>query len=601
MPESELHTTDAASRSWLEVIDSDSPLLLIAPHGGRAEPRTRSMLNPKVNDLHTADITRGLAERLRASALINVAMDRNRLDCNRLPQIIEHAPWLLEMIASRIGAIVARHGRVTVLIIHGWNIIEPRLDFGLGLRRSGAELRPPGSACVSACDDFINGQLAGLAERLRRHGIKPSYGMRYPGGGLQNLLQAFSARHRGSPHASLRSISETAMSGVIDAAQLELSVSIRMPGDLRMRCEDAIAEVFSTNGTDSHTTRAPIVINREPRPAVAKSEIGAAATVAAPGRVGIEFYDPAAHFGAMASFDIGGAGMGARIMMLFDGHRAALFTAEGRPTKSASGVTHGPLSLRRENDSVVLAFRGPAVIVPDATAYLSIERALASGRLDGDAEVEVRFQIDHAGHESEFDFDRILSSSGSGQPGPSTSVAFGRAAGQVRIDGAARTLNGFARAGLSFTGLGPQKFITRRMIWVSLRFQDHDTPHALEARAVVTADAPPNASARILAADGWSPCELRDLKIDTLSVEEPPHHIFASLTRADGSSCELDGSVECFIPLSRPGPEQSRIYTSLGFASFRVGTHRGVGMFEYSRVADSVQPAADENEDSDSD
>ena len=166
------------------------------------------MLNPKVNDLHTADITRGLATRLGASALINVAMDRNRLDCNRLSQIIERAPWLLEMIADRVDAIVARHGRVTVLLIHGWNIIEPRLDFGLGLRNSGGELRPPGSACVSACDDFINGPLAGLADRLHQHGIKPTYGMRYPGGGLQNLLQAFTARHRESPNAALRSISE---------------------------------------------------------------------------------------------------------------------------------------------------------------------------------------------------------------------------------------------------------------------------------------------------------------------------------------------------------------------------------------------------------
>src|SRR5271166_6276977 len=395
MPESGLHTAAAASESWLEVIDSDSPLLLIAPHGGRAEPRTRWMLNPKVNDLHTADITRGLAQRLGASALINVAMDRNRLDCNRLSQIIERAPWLLELIADRVGAIVSRHGRVTVLLIHGWNIIEPRLDFGLGLRHFGGELRPPGSACVSACDDFINGPLAQLADRLHGHGIKPTYGMRYPGGGLQNLLQAFTARHRQSPHAALKSISETAVNGVVDAAQLELSVSVRMPGDLRTRCEDAIAEVFSANGADSPTTaRAPLVVNRLPRPAVAKSEIGAAATVAAPGRVGIEFYDPAAQFGAMASFDVGGPGMGARIMMLFDRRRAALFTAEGRPTRSASAVTHGPLSLRRDGDSIVLAFRGPAVIVPDATAYLSIERALASGRLDCNTEVDVRFEID---------------------------------------------------------------------------------------------------------------------------------------------------------------------------------------------------------------
>ncbi|MGA6973080.1 MAG: hypothetical protein WBY93_15710 [Candidatus Binatus sp.] len=597
MPASGLHTANAASESWLEVIDCDSPLLLSAPHGGRAEPRTRSLLNPKVNDLHTADITRGLAARLGASALINVAMDRNRLDCNRVSQIIERAPWLLEMIAERVDAIVARHGHVTVLLIHGWNIIEPRLDFGLGLRSAGGELRPPGSACVSACDGFINGPLAGLAERLRHHGIKPTYGMRYPGGGLQNLLQAFTARHRESPNAPLRSISEISMRGVVDAAQLELSVALRMPGDLRARCEDAIAEVFSANGAEPHAARTPIVVNRAPRPAVAKSEIGAAATVAAPGRVGIEFYDPAARFGAMASFDVGGAGMGARIMMLFDGHRAALFTAEGRPARSASAVTHGPLSLTRDGDSIVLAFHGPAVIVPDATAYLSIERALASGRLDCAAEVDVRFEIDRAG--GEFDFDRILASSGAPQDAPSSSAAFGRIAGQVRLDGATRTVRGFARAGMSFTGLGPQKFTTRRMIWAS--FDDEEAPRALEARAVATADAPANQSARILGVGGWSPCELGDLTIETPSVEEPPHRILACLKRADGSLCEIEGDVECFIPLSRPGPEQSRIYTSLGFASFRIGAHRGAGMFEYSRVADSVLTATDDGEDSDSD
>src|SRR5271163_749601 len=483
MPASGLHTATTASESWLEVIDSDSPILLIAPHGGRAEPRTRSLLNPKVNDLHTADITRGLAARLGASALINVAMDRNRLDCNRVSKIIERAPWLLEMIAERVDAIVARHGHVTVLLIHGWNIIEPRLDFGLGLRSAGGELRPPGSACVSACDGFINGPLAGLAERLRGHGIKPTYGMRYPGGGLQNLLQAFTARHRESPNAPLRSISEISMRGVVDAAQLELSVALRMPGDLRARCEDAIAEVFSADAAEPHVGRVPLVVNRAPRPAVAKGEIGAAATVAAPGRVGIEFYDPASRFGAMASFDVGGAGMGARIMMLFDGHRAALFTAEGRPARSANAVSHGPLSLTREGDSIVLAFCGPAVIVPDAAAYLSIERALASGRLDGDTEVDVRFEIDRAG--GEFDFDRVLSVSGASTEAPSSSAAFGRVSGQVCIDGSTRRLNGFARAGISFTGLGPQKFTTRRMIWAC--FEDEEAPRAIEARAIETA------------------------------------------------------------------------------------------------------------------
>src|SRR5258708_9619251 len=144
MSESMANRESSAPDSWLEVIDSDSPILLIAPHGGRAEPRTRALLNPKVNDLHTADITRALALRLGASALINVGMDRNRIDCNRLSQIIEHAPWLLEMIAERIAGVVARHGAATVLLIHRWNIIEPRIDLPLGLRSVRGEPSPPG-------------------------------------------------------------------------------------------------------------------------------------------------------------------------------------------------------------------------------------------------------------------------------------------------------------------------------------------------------------------------------------------------------------------------------------------------------------------------
>jgi hypothetical protein len=67
----------------------------------------------------------------------------------------------------------------------------------------------------------------------------------------------------------------------------------------------------------------------------------------------------------------------------------------------------------------------------------------------------------------------------------------------------------------------------------------------------------------------------------------------------DGSVFELEGRAECFIPLSRPGPEQSRIYTTLGFASFNSGTNRGAGMFEYSRRAESVMTADDDDSDAD--
>jgi len=42
---------------WLEVIEGSAPLLLIAPHGGRAGAAAHAILHPKVNDLETAEIT----------------------------------------------------------------------------------------------------------------------------------------------------------------------------------------------------------------------------------------------------------------------------------------------------------------------------------------------------------------------------------------------------------------------------------------------------------------------------------------------------------------------------------------------------------------
>src|ERR1700733_7501587 len=211
------------SASWLEVIEGDAPILLIAPHGGRAGAAARATLHPKVNDLETAAITRDLANRFHASALINAGMDRNEIDCNRLSQIAARAPWMLDLIADRASRIGDRHGRATVLLIHGWNVIEPRIDFGLGLRQANGRLRPPVGAHVSASNEFIHGTVAGLFAKLDAAGIIPTFGLRYPGGASQNLLQAFTERHATSEIRALRRLAELAASRVIDALQLEMS------------------------------------------------------------------------------------------------------------------------------------------------------------------------------------------------------------------------------------------------------------------------------------------------------------------------------------------------------------------------------------------
>jgi hypothetical protein len=572
----------AAPAPWLEIIEADSPLLLIAPHGGAAGARARAKLHPKVNDLHTAAITRELAVRTGACALINSGMDRNQLDCNRIPQLAEHAPWMLELVAERLARMVDRYGRATVLLIHGWNIIEPRVDFGLGLRRHGDELRPPGSAHVSARDEFIHGPLAELAARLREGGIQPTWGMRYPAGGVHNLVQAFTGRHRDSAIAPLREIAAISAHGGVDAAQLELSVAVRMPGELRARCLDALASVFRSGSDRIRPAAHPaarVVRAAAPRPAAP------ARVAAVPARVGIEFFDPATNVGGMASFDLGAGGTGARIMMLLGHRRLALFTAEGRPQISGTRLALGPLAVEIAGGDLTFRFRGPAVIVPDAAAYLSIERALASGRLDPQVRIEARMRIDTDG----FNLGSIAA--GASQPASSQApiAAFATLAGEVRAQGFAGSIEAAARAGMSFTGLGPQRFRARRMIWAS--FAD-GSPSALELRSITGEAGARHLTARVLADGGWRSGNLASLAIDAPSPEQPPPRIDASFDHDAGAPSTISGRVAAFIPLSRPGPDQSRIYTSLGFARFECGGRSGTGMFEFSRRHDAPSESA---------
>ncbi|MGO9605907.1 MAG: hypothetical protein ACLQAT_21380 [Candidatus Binataceae bacterium] len=579
--------TIGTSASWLETIDADSPLLLIAPHGGRAGQAARAMLHPKVNDLRTAEITRELAERLGASALINSAMDRNQIDCNRIPQIAEHAPWMLEIIANRLAAIIDRHGHATVLLIHGWNIIEPRIDFGLGLRTQGRELRPPGSAHVSASDEFINGPLANLAARLGAAGIKTTFGMRYPAGGVHNLVQAFTGRHRESAIPALGRISAIAAQGLVNTAQLELSVSVRLPGVIRERCVDAISASFSGEEHAGAPGPSHFSIVRMPR------AVPRPASVTAPLRVGVEFYDPSSRIGAMASFDLGNPGFGARIMMIVGERRVVLCTCEGHTRREANKLSLGPLSLSIDGGNLVLNFEGPAVVVPDGSTYLSIERALATGHLDAGARISVQMPIAGSGFDPAVLFGEAVADSA--QRG-STSF-FSVASGHATIESATLPLHASARAGISFTGLGPQRFRQRRMIW-ALFDDDRADPRAIEVRRVDDDGGPSHQSARAFSGETWSVLNLDRLEIEYSSVDVSPHRLEASANAPGGAALGLIGNANAFVPLSRPGPDGSRIYTSMGFGTFRSGERSASGMFEYSRRVDA---ASDDDAEGDTD
>jgi len=580
--------------SWLDVIEGAAPILLIAPHGGRMGPATRAVLNPKVNDLYTAEITADLATRLRATALINHGMDRNRLDLNRLSQLVAHAPWFLDLIADHLEAIIERHSRATVLIIHGWNVIQPRLDLGLGLRRHGNELRPAGSAHVSARDEFIHCELAELTSRLSSHGIAASFGLRYPAGGAQNLLQAFTDRYADSDAGALKRLSSMAANETIDAAQLEFSVSIRMPGELRRNCVASIGDVFGSRPSQPSPPDIR-VIRHTSRPSSPR-RAATPTTPPMPIRIGVELFDPMSKTGAMASFDLGPGAIGARVMILLPNRGVALFTGEGKVSRESGRISLGPLSLGLDGDALELGFNGPGVIVPDAANYLSIERALASGWLDEKMRLTIRMTSQSASVEEMLS---RLAEPNDAPPKTASEPLFGRVEGSINIDGfRAEFDRGFARAGVSFTGLGANRFDSRRMVWAS--FDNASGSSAVELRSIC-ADAGEHRSGKILASSTWSDCTVHRIEVETSGPDTPPETLGAEFALADESAPRrMTGAISAFVPLARPGPEGSRIYTTLGFAQFDLGGNRGGGMFEYSRRAGAAAGGAadsDETED----
>jgi len=592
----------ATNRSWLETIRGAAPILLIAPHGGRAGAAAAATLHPKVNDLETAAIARELAARLDASALINSGMDRNQLDCNRVDQIAAQAPWLLELIKDELARILDDAGRATVLLIHGWNIIEPRVDLGLGVRERAGRLQPTGAAFVSASDAFINGPAAALSKRLRAAAITPSFGLRYPGGGAQNLLQAFTQRHAASTDPRLRAIAQLATER-LDALQLELSVALRLPGPQRRAALDAVVETFSC---DAPSLTAPALkIDRGPAPLRPK-KVSTAPRDLPLVRIGVEFYDPETRLGGMASFDFGPNAAGGRIMMLFERHHVALFTGEGGAAREGSRLSLGPLSFDGARSGGALRFSGPAVVVSDSAAYLSVERALAQGRIDPAMEVEAAFAFEDA----DADFASLLATLEAAltrDAAPDSSwrelertlpryAAFGRLRGFVRCEGRRRELNAVSRVGISFTALGPQRFVERRMVWACSN-SGSAGQIAVELRELRLGEHGRQGKALVRAGGSWREAELPVFALETQSALAPPDAIHATV-HLDGRKMELIGTPETFMSLSRPGADGARIHTMLGFSVFQIGQASACGMYEYSRrVVQSPDANGDTGED----
>ncbi len=392
------------------VIPGTTPVILVAPHGGCRDPdRPLPLAHPrKVNDLHTAALTETLARATGAAALINDDVDRNAVDLNRISEAHDGAPAFLDALGDLILAARSRHGRATVLTVHGWNVGQPTVDVGLGVRPGPTPLTVGDDAAVSPA--FASSSLPALLGALAAEGIGVSIGARYPARGRENLLQLFTPRYRDDPRPVVRALA--ALGPITDAVQLELGIPLRWEGKWRERLVRALLAALPALAAPAPIMSDPAAVPSVDLPSTPQT---------------LEFVTP---LGAgLARIDAGGS----RLLLLPPEGGLLLFTGERSAAASPHGL--GVLAVRHSPHGAAWRFTGPMLRFPDTEPFLDLELGLARATL-----VEAELALEFA-------------------PLRGTEPRFGHVRGQVIVDGAAMPLEGPAYAGATTRG-APAMFHT---------------------------------------------------------------------------------------------------------------------------------------------
>ena len=351
------------------LIAGATPLVLVAPHGGRRDTARRpwGAAPLKVNDLHTAALTAELARVTGASAIINTAADRNDVDLNRVSAAHDRAPWFLERLADVLAATLGRHGHATLLTVHGWNVVQPAIDLGLGCAPGADPFSVGPDAAVSPA--FAAVAVRALVGACAGHRIAATVGARYPARARENLLQLFTRRYAGDCRSRVAALAS--MASAVDAVQLELGIPLRWPGPWRTRFVEACRRAL------------PSLTAGDGDVAVGEPATGRPANALVPCR--LQF--AGVPFSGLAAL---GADGGARLLLL--PHDGGLLLFTGERAGGLAVATTGP-------GAVSLCYAGPLLRFPDTRPFLDLERGLAAGRIV-DAEVRMTFTPAHAGSEA---------------------------------------------------------------------------------------------------------------------------------------------------------------------------------------------------------
>jgi hypothetical protein len=348
----------------LNVVKGRAPIVLVAPHGGRRDSERRPWGSAplKMNDLHTAALAVDLAARLDASALVNPSVDRNDVDLNRVTAAHDGAPAFLDALGDLVAEGLAAHPRLSVLTVHGWNVVQPAVDIGLGAHPEPDTLAGGGPCAIAPA--FATTTLPRFAAALAARGIVATPGLRYPARARENLLQLFTRRYCADERAAVRRLAGFAER--VDALQLELSLPLRLPGPWRDAFVDACAEAFASDVTADPCAWPPWLDDAAPPEPIALEFI-------APGLAGLAAIDP----------------HGGRLLLFPDDGRLVHFTGERVGRHAPDRV--GPLRMTTDDvGTVTVEFDGPMLAFPDTTPFVDLERGLATATAVG---VHVRLEL----------------------------------------------------------------------------------------------------------------------------------------------------------------------------------------------------------------
>jgi len=521
----------------LSVVAGRTPLVLVAPHGGRRDAR----LHPwgsrplKMNDLHTASLTFELAERSGAAALVNEQLDRNLTDLNRIGAAHASAPAFLERLHALVATAHARHGFAVVVTIHGWNVVQPAVDLGLGCRPTGGTL----GATAAVSPEFAGTAVTALRRELAERGIATTLGARYPAQARENLVQLFSGRHRDDARAPIGDCA--ALANTTEALQLELGAPLRWPGEWRRRFVDACV------------TALPALVSRATPPPGALAGLSCGAPPATPtssrrlevvGR-GFDVAGAASDaFALVAALDA----TGGRLLVFPPDGTLLMFGADRLDAAaSGDGDAVGGLALA-DGASPALRYRGPLLHFPHTAPFVDLEEGLASAAMIDDAELRLEIEPDTAPQPSEGRFGRI---------------------------------HGTLRVGARAHGLAGRAFLARSdapLPWPRLRTA---LRLARGERLVVAVDTAAGSADGTLVRDGGR-CGVRAA---TLRFDDPDHPLDRwqlEVALADGSRRRVELAAVHRLPVVRGGPERA---IRVLYASCRIVGDAGVAPIGWAELA----------------